>query len=243
MFRDPLLARNLPAAHAVEVWWLPYWEPVEFSSAEVILSTDELQRAAQYKVEQARREFMYYRVAMRQCLASYAQITPREVPLSTGPFGKPVWLPEMNGVRVEFNLSHTKSCGLLAVTRDTPVGVDVEYLDPLVDYRCLARDLLSPSEYSEFNDLSATLQPAFLLRRWTCKEAWLKAQAIGLSVLLPEVTMKEASGGIFQAVVASGTQLDVDWSIRSWCPTPNIFAAVAYRPTIQDWHEIGRVYT
>ena len=226
----------LPATGTIDLWWLPYIPGCDLHElARQTLVSEELLRAERFKVEHARQAFIFYRVALRSCLARYAGIEPREVPLGVGPFGKPLWERSMNGVQLEFNLSHTSTCGLLAVASSGEVGVDVEQLDSRTNVTLLAREILSAAEKSYFAALAESEQAAFLLQTWTCKEAFLKARGLGLAVSLHDITIKSGR----EIMVANDPQEDGSgWQLASWSPQLNLFAAVAYRGEVRRIHEL-----
>jgi 4'-phosphopantetheinyl transferase len=70
---------------------------------------------------------------------------------------------------------------LYAVTRGVEVGVDIEEIDPALDFERLAGQFFTPGE----NDLLRGVLPGrrrrAFYRMWTRKEAWLKGMGWGFS--------------------------------------------------------------
>lgn len=89
--------------------------------------------------------------------------------------GKP-FFPSFPGLH--FNISHSKSLLLLAVSR-RPVGVDIEDIRPRRD--SLPGYALSPAEHDQYQALGGDW-PAFYTL-WTKKEAWCKYTGRGLRAL------------------------------------------------------------
>jgi len=85
--------------------------------------------------------------------------------------GKP-YLPDTP--RVKFNLSHTRGMALIAVAMDVEVGVDVERLRPVPEWRLNARRFFAPEQAA-----TVTTEREFF-RQWTRLEAQLKALGVGL---------------------------------------------------------------
>ncbi|HIN79991.1 MAG TPA: 4'-phosphopantetheinyl transferase superfamily protein, partial [Planctomycetes bacterium] len=86
--------------------------------------------------------------------------------------------------RIAFNVSHTGDEGLLALTSDGILGVDLERIRPEIDVLRLARRVFSSSEQAQFSTIhEERLRPSFF-HVWTCKEAFLKAHGGGLTVPL-----------------------------------------------------------
>jgi 4'-phosphopantetheinyl transferase len=73
---------------------------------------------------------------------------------------------------LRFNLSHSGDVTLVAVARDTEVGVDVERIRPVIEMQAIARRWLGRDDIAD--------EPEFF-RVWTRHEAMVKALGIGLS--------------------------------------------------------------
>lgn len=74
------------------------------------------------------------------------------------------------------SISHSDPWVGVALSRDGSVGVDVEPVNRIVDFGSLLRGACAPSEAEHVECADD------LLRRWTAKEALLKAAGCGLSV-------------------------------------------------------------
>ncbi len=82
---------------------------------------------------------------------------------------------------VQFNLTHSGELALLAVTRDVPLGIDVEQRARIVRSLPAIERQLSASERSELAGLTEPQRQATLARLWVCKEAWIKGTGEGLT--------------------------------------------------------------
>jgi 4'-phosphopantetheinyl transferase len=89
---------------------------------------------------------------------------------------------------LQFNLTHSRSLALLAVTTGQAVGIDVEdivgFSNP--DVGTLAEGLLSKREIGVLMALEREGRMRSFLRCWTRKEALLKAAGVGLLSKLDE---------------------------------------------------------
>jgi 4'-phosphopantetheinyl transferase len=220
----------LPDVGVVHVWWFPFdasrtWE----ATARQQLSETELTRSAQLKATDRQYRFLFYRWAIRCCLAQYANAEPNEIPLGLLAGGKPFWKYAVGGVQLAFNHSHTAEFGVLAVARHGDVGIDVEQAHENLNVRAVAREALSPQEWSEFERRPSSEQTEYVLRHWTCKEAFLKGLAIGLAVSPSNVTMRMSASWQPQVAAVEGMELTNDWQLASWSPQAETVAAVAYR--------------
>jgi 4'-phosphopantetheinyl transferase len=79
---------------------------------------------------------------------------------------------------VHFSLSHSGDHVVVAVTRAGPVGVDVEQLKPMTDYRRLYGMTLTADEAAALR--AAGGRPLDFLRIWVRKEAVTKAVGSGI---------------------------------------------------------------
>ncbi len=130
------------------------------SSRPIFLSPDEAERAARFKFDKDRTRWTEARSALRCILAGYLNAEPTSLEFSYGEHGKPAI------AGLEFNLSHSGDFAMIAVTENTPVGIDIERIRPDVDIAKLLNRLGE-------KDLPATATE--LYSRWTRREASTKA--------------------------------------------------------------------
>src|SRR5262245_7598148 len=79
-----------------------------------LLSLDERQRAERYRVENARRQFVIARGALRQILGGYLDLSPEALDFGYLEHGKPR-LRNENVDGISFNLSHSENICLIAI--------------------------------------------------------------------------------------------------------------------------------
>lgn len=159
------------------------------ASGETCLDPAERRRAASFRSDLHRRRFISAHVALRQLLGQQSGTAPHALPLQTGHDGKPVLPPSFG---LHFNLAHCEELALLALTRDGPVGVDVERVRSLESRRPGTKDpgeeevALAMRHFSEteIRELCAVAPDLARIRSffsgWTRKEAWIKAAGVGL---------------------------------------------------------------
>jgi len=186
--------------------WQPIREPLDLSSgiAHVVrvrldllkeqwspmldlLSDEERARAARFRFDDPRRQFVICRVTLRRLLGTICGVAPQSVPFRYGGRGKPELLfPASNSSvpQMEFNVSHSGTIGLIAIAVGAPIGIDVEEYDPAVKFLQLAERFFAPLETIELMGLKPEKQRDGFYRGWTCKEAYIKARGDGLSLAL-----------------------------------------------------------
>lgn len=138
------------------------------------------ERAARFHFERDRRRYLAARLALRIVLADMLGVSLDEISLGEDEHGKPCLVSP--GPGLHFNVSHSDSVALIALSDAAPVGVDIEVTRGLDDADSLAADCLSPAELPEWRGMAATARNRRFLDLWTRKEALLKAIGLGLSV-------------------------------------------------------------
>ncbi|MCS5636723.1 MAG: 4'-phosphopantetheinyl transferase superfamily protein [Myxococcota bacterium] len=146
-----------------------------------LLSPDERTRHARLPAP-GRVEFRSARALLRRMLSHYSDRDPRAWRFSLGAKGKPEIAGAGRAHCLAFNVSHTRGLVACAVSRATPVGIDVEWSGRSRRYEALVRRVLAPAERAEVESLAASLRAPRFLDYWTLKEAHLKAAGTGLRV-------------------------------------------------------------
>lgn len=162
------------------------------------LAEAELDRAQAFALDRPRTSFVTTRVALRSLLGRYLELPPREVPIAFGPNGK----PRLAAGDLHFNLAHSGDLALIAITRQGPVGVDLEWLRPMTSALELAERNFHPQELAAIRAASDADRSRIFLRCWTRKEAVIKALGVGIGhpldsfdVLANDAVILHASGG------------------------------------------------
>ncbi len=143
-----------------------------------LLSPDETSRASRFHFEQDARKYVTARGSLRAILGGYLRIPPRELRFVCSKHGKPS-LDDAQG-EIRFNVSHSGELALIAVAQTQNVGVDVEAMREDVETDKLAERFFSVQEREAIRALAPEQRVQAFFRCWTCKEALLKAQGVGL---------------------------------------------------------------
>jgi phosphopantetheinyl transferase len=145
-------------------------------------------RVRRFRFEEDRVRSIVARGSLRRILASYCGAFPQDLEFRTGAYGKPALLKP--SCSLEFNVSHSGHCVLIAVTAGVPCGVDVECRHSNTAELSIAEIFFCPREVEW---LSRT-ENGFL-RIWVTKEAIVKAVGCGLSIPLSDVDVTEVVEG------------------------------------------------
>ena len=145
------------------------------------LEKEELYRADRFHFEKDRRGFVVSRGFLRAVLGRYLSANPEALRFSYGHYGKPALDGDYKHNALRFNMSHSRSVALVAVTETRELGVDVEYIRADFASEDIAQRFFSPREVAAFNALPVEQRVAAFFRCWTRKEAYIKAIGRGLS--------------------------------------------------------------
>ena len=208
--------------HEAHLWRLDL-DAAGSAAAVDILSEDERARAARFHFERDRQRFIAGRAALRRILAAYLGRSPADLVFTVGPHGKPA----VENLGLEFNLSHSAGCGLLAVTRDRRVGVDVERVRADFAGEDIARRFFAPAEVEALAGSAPDQYATGFFRCWTRKEAYVKARGDGLSLALDrfEVPLDQGATRALAACLDDPSEC-ARWSLREVVPAPGYVGAL-----------------
>jgi 4'-phosphopantetheinyl transferase len=193
--------------------WLAYLDlrQDEMASLRSTLSLDELSRAANFHFDEHRERFVAAHGILREILSRYVGIKPQDIQFDLGPFGKPFLKDSEGESRIRFNLSHSGSCALIAVTNGKDVGVDLEQVQPERTTVDIAERYFSAGEVTALRALPASQRCEAFFQCWARKEAYIKALGGGLQIPLDSFEVSLAPNE--PARIVKG---DIDkWSLRS----------------------------
>ncbi|MDT8439310.1 MAG: 4'-phosphopantetheinyl transferase superfamily protein [Wenzhouxiangellaceae bacterium] len=170
---DMIESRSLPlnavpalALHALHLWWLDLdglgWPPG-------------LERRGE------RGPKLHQQFLLRLLLGAYLKRPGRDVRLVRDAAGKPNLAPELTGSGIRFNLSHAGRCMVVAVGRRIDPGVDIESSARRLDAKRLATRWFPADEAELIGQLSGEAARLEFLRRWTVREALVKAMGSGIA--------------------------------------------------------------
>ena len=168
-------------SHQVDIWRISLdLMPDSVKLFESILSADEAERAARFHFEVDKNRFIVAHGALRNILSRYLQNNSAKLTFSLNQYGKPTLVNST----LEFNLSHSGEFALVAVTQGRKVGVDVERIRQGISSHVIAQQYFSKAEVAELQSLPLEQRESAFFICWTRKEAYIKAQGLGLSLPL-----------------------------------------------------------
>ncbi len=184
-------------AGELHLWRFELDSPAEkIQQQQSILSVDELKRAERLLDPQKKQYFILARSHLRQLLGMYLNQAPSFIRFRYNENGKPFLSAEHNST-IFFNLSHSGSWAVIAVTDGFDVGIDIEKNDPALDFQLLAARYFDLAEMNQLMKFLRIRQRREFYRLWTRKEAVLKMLGSGFSSLKPEERLSPMSNGCY----------------------------------------------
>jgi 4'-phosphopantetheinyl transferase len=188
----PLLPAKTLGEGAIHIWEIELVHDLQIPDGRELLSLEENRRAERFHFDRDRSRFIAAHAAMRCILGRYLCVRPQNVALSRSRTGKPALAGPFEKSRITFNLSHSGDLGLLALTLDSLIGVDIERIRE--DYEIHdSADVFSTQEEKSLRSLPQSQRTAAFFSCWTRKEAYVKALGDGLSIPLRSLDVGFAS--------------------------------------------------
>lgn len=205
------------------------------------LAPDEHTRAERFVFDRHRFRYIRARAALRGLLAHHLDIAPAEVALRLAPGGKPFLADP--GTALHFNISHSGDLALIALTKGSEIGVDLEAVRPRADdWVALARRYFANEEVDALEDYDARERVEAFFRGWTRKEAIVKLLGDGLRVPLDRFVVPLDEAALAPVILSDGAA--VPWHLTPLTPAPMYWGACATyrrpdRVVLGQWNESG----
>jgi 4'-phosphopantetheinyl transferase len=169
-------------------------EPATLARLEVTLSSTERIQAAKFRFLPDQTRYIFAHGVLREILSRYVGKPPNQLTFVASAFGKPSLGNAMPAGRIMFNMSHSEGLVIAAVSLDSRVGVDTEFIRPIEDIDSLVQQLFTTSEQALVQAAPVDLKQCVFYRCWTRKEAYIKAIGKGFSIPLDSFDSTLAPG-------------------------------------------------
>jgi 4'-phosphopantetheinyl transferase len=221
------------ADHEVHVWRAPLELPTsQVKQLGSILTDDEVERASRFVFEIDRQRFIVARGTLRSILSRYITTSPGQLRFSYNQYGKPLLASGFSSYLLNFNLSHSGSMALYAITRSMEIGVDVERLRSNFEYEEIAERFFSANEAAILRTIPAERKLEAFYNCWTRKEAYIKAHGKGLSLPLDSFDVSFAPGDPPRVLITrEEPQESSRWTLLDLRPGPGYVGALAVKGT------------
>lgn len=175
-----------PKGHGQTVWSCQVPVPPRLRETFLgVLSPEEAAQARRFVPERARELYVAAHGLLRLLLGAAIGVEAGSLRFAAGPFGKPR-LAGAAAAAPAFNIAHSGSRVLVALSSAGEVGVDVEAHRALRDGLDIAERFYSEREAAELRRLDGRAREELFFRLWSRKEAVLKAAGLGVAGLSRE---------------------------------------------------------
>ena len=190
-----------------------------------LLSSDELTRADRFRFSLHRQHFIACRGLLRTILSKYIDVAPQAIQFRYGEFGK----PEIRASDLKFNVSHSFGRALIALTRESHVGVDLEHIRIEFKTQQIVERYFGPTERHALNGMPASQKRAAFYRLWTLKEAYMKATGLGLSCAMDAIEVDlESDRFSINQINPLRNLAETSWVASALDPHEGFVGAIAY---------------
>jgi 4'-phosphopantetheinyl transferase len=190
-----------------------------------VLDTAERAKVAALKSPLLRERYVQAHALLRGLLGRYVQAQPETLILHRSDYGKPFLV---DYAALSFNMSHSASKLLIAVTETVPLGVDIEEIKLRTHTAGLVAKCFAPEEQAYWQALPDAEQLAVFFDFWTRKEAFVKAVGQGIRLGLHQCVVDPLNPRGFLRIPALCGSVE-DWQITALDVDVSCCAAVVAR--------------
>jgi 4'-phosphopantetheinyl transferase len=166
-----------------------------------LLSSEELNQYRRFKFREDSHRYLVSHGLVREVLSRYVGIAPADWRFARTEHGRPEIVNRAIPA-IRFNLTHTAGLAGCIITLADECGIDAEKITERHNPAGVAERMFSEAEYKALQRLKGREYLEYFFKRWTLREAYVKARGIGLSFptrkLSFEIRDKAAINVIFQ---------------------------------------------
>jgi len=193
-----------------------------------ILTREESAQAAQFSFERDRMRFIQAHGIVRQILSNYLDADAATLVFARTHHGKPYLIPRANDPHLEFSVSRSSNCCMLAVQLDHSIGIDIEKVRDLPQAIDIVQSYFTPVESKALSALRGAARRDAFFALWTHKEAMVKGLGISLAAHLGRIEFDlDPIGGLRLVAWDRDQSVAQKWSVVRLDPAPGYVAAIA----------------
>jgi len=219
------------------VWQIEIPTYVHYLSAfEEILDQNELRRANKLRVYDKRVEFVVCRAILKLILADFIRVDVSEINFIYNEHGKPELSDHIyNKHMLHFNLSHSYDYVQIVLSKNCPVGVDIELIVDDSSIYSIAKYQFTDNEFRGIDRAGKIDGVKCFYSCWVRKEAFVKGYGLGLAMSLDsfEVDVGESESNLLVANIKNRNIRD-EWSIFDLHAPEGYVSAVAVKSQSVD---------
>lgn len=196
-----------------------------------LLSVDEQARAQRFHFAKDRTHYTVARALLRLLLQCYLHVPAAEIQFHYNNQGKPT----LADYPLQFNISHSHGMALYAVTHETTIGVDIEFMNRPCEIDGIIERFFSAAECQCIKKFTGLSKTRAFFQGWTCKEAFLKAHGAGLALSLAQTEVVVDPDYPAAFITLPDPQLNKEeWYLQTLTPFTGYAAALAVHGNIQS---------
>jgi len=219
---DPELSQD-----EVHLWTVPLdCAPSRVGDLRQTLSKDEEERADRFYFQKGRDQFVVCRAWLRIILGRYLRVPPPELEFRYNSYGKPSLENESEGEPLLFNLSHSDDLALLAVSKRRDIGIDIERIRDNVAFEQIADRYFTVREMETIREAPESKRAQIFFSLWTCKESYIKAKGMGLSIPLDRFEVTLGEGDLANLALKEDPEEAARWSLQRFTPRDDYVGAI-----------------
>ncbi len=170
-----------PAADYIDIWCISLdLIATDLEKYRACLHEEEMKRAVKLKIPEKQNQFVVTRFVLKTIISRILYKEPKQIRIVHTEQGKPYIKEQYQGEDIHFNLSHSETQAIIALTLAQEIGVDIEKIETNKDYTGLSQRFFSAQEQAELNAISEADLARCFYTCWTRKEAFVKAMGDGL---------------------------------------------------------------
>ena len=193
-----------------------------------ILSSDELKRMKRFHFKRDEDRFIAARGILRVIMSYYIEKSPEEISFEYTSQGKPIVTENPGSDTIHFNLSHSNRFALYAVTFNSSIGIDIEFIRTDAVVEQIAQKFFSQNEIRAIQNIQEKNRTKLFFQYWTRKEALLKAAGDGISSQMCQFDVSLINEKKFLPIsYHPKNEIQSQWYVRDLMSFENYVAAIA----------------
>lgn len=213
IYRDWVAKKTFPDKIESTQLWLIHIPSFDLQRIAGILTEAEIKKASAFRFFKDEKTYRVCRGFLRLLLGKYLNSPPNLIEFAHNAYGKPE-LPDFSNSRLFFNVSHSGEFGLIALNREGPIGIDLEFMRE-IDYWSLADSVFSNVEKEELLEIPINFLSNAFYSGWTRKEAFIKAIGKGFSFPLKEfyISLNPQTSGSDVEILSDDSSIEKKWEV------------------------------
>jgi 4'-phosphopantetheinyl transferase len=206
--------------------WFAFLDVNSFQIKKMLatLSVDEHERAMRFHFEKDKDRFIAAHGILRNLLGKYLEMNPSMIQFEYNSNGKPLLKPNQGSSILDFNLSHSGTIAVYAISCCGKIGVDIELIRHDIEVMEIGKRFFSEAEFNILKRFQHDKIHELFFQFWTRKEAILKAMGAGISFPMKKINVSLINEN---GMLPYDDHVNIRWYLHDLFPYPGYAAAIA----------------